>query len=121
MTENYTYYDGFEGEPEYIFCLYAGDCFTEKIHIWDGYFSDIINTIKPTENGWTSLTEYYHLCIDFDNDNWKIPDIPSALRQLKNIDTSKIKFPKSHDVLKILVGIFTRACENNLIIYIEYC
>lgn len=120
MTENYTYYDGFEGEPEYIFCLYAGDCFTEKIHIWDGYFSDIINTIKPTENGWTSLTEYYHLCIDFDNDNWKIPDIPSALRQLKNIDTSKIKFPKSHDVLQILIDMFTRACENNLTIYIEY-
>lgn len=120
MIENYTYYVGFEGEPEYAFCLYAGDCLIEKIHIWDGYFSDIINTTEPTENGWTSLAEYYHLCIDFDNDNWKVLDILSSLKQLRAIDRSKIRFPKSHDVLQILVDIFTRAFENNLTIYIEY-
>lgn len=121
MLENYTYYNGFEGEPEYTFCLYADNRLTEKIHIWDGYFGDIIQTISPAPESWTGLAEYYHLCIDFDNDNWKVPDIPSALRQLKNIDTSKIKFPKSHEVLRILIDIFTRACENNLTVYIEYC
>ncbi|MDE5558284.1 MAG: hypothetical protein K2J32_11470 [Ruminococcus sp.] len=120
MTENYTYYDGFEGEPEYTFYLYDGNFPVEKIHLWDGYFSDIIDTIEPTEKGWTSLAEYYHMCIEFDNDNWKIPDIKSALQQLKNIDTSKIKFPESHEVLKLLVETFTRAYENNLKIYIEY-
>ncbi|MDE5621105.1 MAG: hypothetical protein K2I80_11420 [Ruminococcus sp.] len=121
MTENYKYYDGFEGESEYIFCLYSGDCLTEKIHIWDGYFSDIINTIEPTENGWTSLAEYYQLCIEFDNDNWKVPDSQSALQQLKNVDNLKIRFPKSHEVLKILIDVFIIACENNLTVYIEYC
>ncbi len=121
MIENYRYYEGFEGEPEYIFCLYNGECLIEKIHIWDGYFSDIINTIKPTENHWTSLAEYYQLCIDFDKSNWKVPDIPSALQQLKNVDTSKIRFPKNHEVLKMLIDIFTIACQNNLVVYIEYC
>ena len=120
MTENFSYYDGFEGEPEYTFCLYDGNFPIEKIHLWDGYFGDIIDTIEPTEKGWTSLAEYYQMCIYFDNDNWKIPDIKSALQQLKNIDTSKIKFPKSHEVLKILIEIFTKAYENNLIVYIEY-
>lgn len=30
MTENYTYYVGFEGEPEYTFCLYENNHLTEK-------------------------------------------------------------------------------------------
>ena len=119
MIENYRYYDGFEGEPEYTFCLYAGNKPIEKIHLWDGYFSDIIQTVTPTETGWTSLAEYYQLCLNFDNDNWKVPDIHSALQQLKNIDLSKIKFPESHNVFKILIEMFTKACENNLTIYIE--
>ena len=120
MTENYTYYNGFEGEPEYTFCLYDGNYITEKFHIWDGYFSDIIRTVTPTPNGWTGLAEYYHMCIELDNDNWKIPDIKSALQQLENIDTSKIKFPESHEILEILIEMFKKACENNLTIYIEY-
>lgn len=120
MTENYRYYEGFEGEPEYIFCLYDENCPIEKIHIWGGYFSDIIETVAPAQNGWESLTKYYHLCIDFDNDNWKVPDIESALQQLKNIDTSKIEFPAAHDVLTLLIEMFTKACKNNLTVYIEY-
>ncbi len=120
MTENYKYYDGFEGEPEYTFCLYSDDCLIEKIHLWDGYFDDIFSTVEPTETGWTSIAEYYNLCFDLDNDNWKVPDIPSALQQLKNIDTSKIEFPESHEVLQLLIKIFTRACEDNLTVYIEY-
>lgn len=121
MIEIYTYYEGFEGEPEYIFCLYDGSCPVEKIHIWSGYFGDIIKTVEPAPNGWTSLAEYYHMCIDFDDDNWKVPDINSALQQLKNIDASKIEFPESHNVLKLLIEMFTNACKNNLTVYIEYC
>lgn len=120
MTENYTYYADFEGEPEYAFCLHKHNLTVEKIHIWDGYFSDIIDTVQPTENGWTSLSEYYHLCIDFDSDNWNVPDIPSALRQLENIDTLKIKFPESHEVLETLIELFRKALESNSEIFIEY-
>jgi len=120
MTENYKYYDGFEDEPEYTFCLYDGNCSIEKIHLWDGYFCDIIRTVEPTETGWTSIAEYYNLCFELDNDNWKVLDIHSALQQLKNIDTSKIEFPKSHEVLQLLVDMFTRACKNSLTVYIEY-
>ncbi|MDE6520852.1 MAG: hypothetical protein K2K91_10435 [Ruminococcus sp.] len=121
MTENYRYYENFEGEFEYIFYLYDKNCPIEKIHIWSGYFCDIIETIEPAQNSWESLAEYYHMCIDFDNDNWKVPDIKSASQQLKNIDTSKIEFPKSQEVLKLLIEMFTKACENNLTVYIEYC
>lgn len=120
MTENYRYFDGFDGEPEYIFCLYIGDCLTEKIHIWDGYFSDIINTIEPTENGWTSLAEYYQLCWDFDHDYWKIPEIYEALVQLLNVDKTKLYFPESHEVLETLIELFRKAIENNSEIFIYY-
>ncbi len=120
MTENYTYYDGFESKPEYTFCLYDENRPIKKIHIWDGYLGNIIQTVTPTPNGWTSLAEYYQVCIYFDNDNWKIPDIKSALQQLENIDTSKMYFAKSHEVLEILIEMFKKAYENNLTIYIEY-
>ncbi len=49
MTENYKYYDGFEGEPEYTFCLYDVNCPIEKTHLWGGYFEDIsvlLNLLK---------------------------------------------------------------------------
>ncbi|MDE6500732.1 MAG: hypothetical protein K2L10_01410 [Ruminococcus sp.] len=120
MTENYTYYDGFEGEPEYILCIYDENYITEKFHIWGGYFCDILDIIPPDKNGWTSLAEYYQLSLEFENNYWKVPDIHSALYQLKNIDTSKMYFAKSHEVLEILIKMFTRACENNLTVYIEY-
>lgn len=120
MNENYTYYDGFEGEPEYTFCLYDNNIPVEKIHIWDGYFSDIIDTIEPDENGWTSLAEYYQLCLEFENDNWKVPDIAAALEQLMNVDKTKIRFPESHNVLEILVEFFRKALESNSEVYIEY-
>ncbi len=120
MTENYRYYEGLEEEPEYTFCLYDGNCPIEKIHIWEGYFRDIIRTVAPVQNGWTSLAEYYHTCIDFDNENWKIPDIKSALQQLKNIDTSKIIFSESYEILSLLVEMLTKADENNQAVYIEH-
>lgn len=120
MTENFRYYGVFEGEPEYTFCLYDGNFPVEKIHLWDGYFSDIIRTVTPTSNGWTSLAEYYNLALEFDNDNWKVPDIPEALEQLQSTDKTKFKFSGSHEVLKILIEMFTKACENNLTVYIEY-
>ncbi|MDE6833380.1 MAG: hypothetical protein K2J39_03910 [Ruminococcus sp.] len=120
MIENYTYYDGFESEPEYTFCLYDGNKPVEKIHLWAGYFCDILDIIPPDKDGWTGLAEYYQLSLEFENNYWKVPDILTALYQLENIDTSKINFPESHEVLEILIDMFKKACENNLTVYIEY-
>ena len=119
MIENYKYYNGFEGEPEYIFCLYDDYTLIEKVHLWDGYFSDIMNAVSPAESGWTGLAEYYNLCIDWEQEKWRVPDNAKVLQQLSELDRNKIEFSESFKVLDILIEIFTKACENNFSIYIE--
>ena len=56
ITDNYRYYEGFEGEAEIV--LRIGNNFT--VHIWDGYFDDIFNSPPLDGNGWTGFTRDYH-------------------------------------------------------------
>ena len=61
------YYEGFEGEPEFIFSIFSGNqiIFTESV--WDGYFSllfDSFNLPLPT-----SLQNWFHnLDVFWDSD-----------------------------------------------------
>ena len=52
---DYSYYEGYEGEPEFI--LSAGN---ESIHIWDGYISDIFGDPIMDGKGWKGLTRDFN-------------------------------------------------------------
>ena len=52
---NYAYYEGYEGETEFV--LSSGN---ESIHIWDGYISDIFGDPIIVEKGWKGLTKDYN-------------------------------------------------------------
>ena len=39
-NDNFTFYEGYEGEPEIVLSLPNH----EAVHIWEGYFDDIYNT-----------------------------------------------------------------------------
>jgi len=120
MIENYKFYEGYRGEPEYVFCVVKNGDTVGKTSVWGGYFGDIIDTVEPLENKWTSLAEYRQLCIDFEEPYWKVPDLNQALSQLLQIDRSKLHFDESFEVLDLLIMLFRKAVEENSDIYIEY-
>jgi hypothetical protein len=78
------YYKGFEGQPELQFD-YTLDGKLYRFTMWIGYFDKIMDDIEPTSNGWTGLAYYYHLNEGwYEENNWPIPDLSSAIEQLRN-------------------------------------
>ena len=55
-SDNYTFYEGYEGEPEIILIIPNEDI----LHIWEGYFDDIYDTPSLDGNGWKGFTRDYH-------------------------------------------------------------
>ncbi len=56
--ENWTYYEGFEGEEQVILRLETDpSC---SIHIWIGYFDGILRNPDLSGDGWIGFTRDYH-------------------------------------------------------------
>lgn len=121
MTINEKYYNGFEGESEIIFSLIENDITIEKIGIWDGYFNAIMELVEPEENGWTGLAYYYHLYTGwYEEENWLIPNVLEAYKQLSNIDASELVYREEKEVLFLIVDVLKHAVENNGKVFIVY-
>ena len=56
--DNFKFYEGFEGEPEIV--IKAENSDMQILHIWDGYFDDILREPKLDGNGWQGFTRDYH-------------------------------------------------------------
>ena len=121
MKVNEKYYDGFEGEPEITFCLMENDIIIEKVGIWDGYFNEIMKLVRPEKEGWTGLAYFYHLYTGwYEEDNWLVPNISEAYRQLVNIDSNELVNREEKEVLILVLNLFKHALDNNGRIYILY-
>lgn len=57
LKNNYTFYEGYEGECEVI--LYIQDHEVFNLHIWDGYFEEVFGNPKFKKNGWIGFTRDY--------------------------------------------------------------
>lgn len=120
MNINKKFYNGFEGEPEMTFCLMENGVTVEKIGIWDGYFDNIMKLVRSGEEGWTGLAYFYHLCIGwYEEDNWLMPNISEAYRQLAGIDSEELE-KEEKEVLILIVNLLKRAMDNGGKVYIVY-
>lgn len=83
---NLDFYTGFEGSGEIIFKrIVNGD--VESIHLWEGYFDDLIIPMEISGNGqWEGLAQHYHLNTGwYETPDWKIPNVPLIIKQLENV------------------------------------
>ena len=58
MKEDKRFYEGFDGEKKFIFCLCKGEDILEKLHVWEGFFDDIMSLIPYSNKGgnvWLSI------------------------------------------------------------------
>ncbi|MBO5572182.1 MAG: hypothetical protein J5926_05675 [Ruminococcus sp.] len=119
MKEDKRFYEGFEGEKKFIFCLYENDTPIEKLHLWEGYFDDILSLIPYSGKKWDGLAEYYQLALDFDDEHWKVPSCRKALEQLEAIDRHRMKYPRRSDCYDAVVELFRKAVSGKLDVYID--
>ncbi|MDR1284791.1 MAG: hypothetical protein LBJ88_01160 [Campylobacteraceae bacterium] len=92
------FYKGFEREPKIELVQMNKQGNIKKIlELWIGYFDEIVEKIKPNENGqWEGVPLFYHTETGwYDDENWKCSDLIlfyEQLRQIKdNIYDEKVK------------------------------
>lgn len=112
------FYTGFEGEPE-IQISYTKEDDEYKIIIWEGYFDDIMKRIPAGPEGWMGLAYYYNMYQGwYEEDNWEIDDINTALQQFNSISRSGMS-EESAQVLEKICEILSDAIANNFSVFLS--
>jgi len=97
---DYTYYEGYEGEPEFI--LSAED---ESIHIWDGYINDIFGTPVMDGTGWKGLTrDFNEVTGPFDADEPCLIDVKEYLDDAIKYRDQTMDYEETPNVLEALIN-----------------
>ena len=112
ITDDYTYYEGFEDEPEVVFNALKADM--KVLHIWDGYIDDILRDPNLAGQGWTGFTRDYHQCEGAfgDDDEGIIYDIPEYLNDLKSYATRSFDYDETEKVYNLLCSWLEEAVAN---------
>ncbi|MDR1559980.1 MAG: hypothetical protein LBS84_09850 [Clostridiales bacterium] len=115
------YYHGFEGSPEIQFIRVLKNGENNTLRIWDGYFDDIMQQIKPEKNGWTDIAYYYHMETGWYSDSpWKIPVLSNTLELLRQRENKTFNFPESKEVCGDLCSLLEQAIAEDELVFIAY-
>ena len=112
QKNNYTYYEGYEGEPEIV--IESENTDMQILHIWDGYLDDLLREPKIDGNGWLGFTRDYHQCEGAFGDNSEavITDIPEYLNDLKLYEDRQFDYAETKDVYNLLCSWLENAIKN---------
>lgn len=112
QKNNYTYYEGYEGEPEIIIQSENDDM--QILHIWDGYFDDLLREPKIDGNGWLGFTRDYHQCEGAFSDDSEavITNISEYLDDLKLYADRQFDYDETRDVYNLLYSWLEDAIKN---------
>jgi len=104
MNNLYDFYAGFEGEAMWIIAQKdANSQIQTEIHIWAGYFDEIMRLIPPNSAGyWESVALPYHLAQDIFT--IQANDIELYMNQLSGID-AQLLCAKSQQLRLLLISI----------------
>ena len=87
------FYDGYEGEPEYILEREDG----ASLHIWEGYLSDIMD--PPCAAPWKGFTRDYEECVrTYDTTEPVAIDVQEYLDDLRGYAGRTFEFADSNAV-----------------------
>lgn len=117
IKDNYIFYEGYEGEPEIIISL------SNKIaiHIWDGYFEDILNSPPLNGKGWSGFTRDYHQLegIFSENISEQFIEPQEYLNDLYIYKNKQFEYEETKQLFNILVELFKEALLKKLRVKIE--
>ncbi|MCP1226126.1 hypothetical protein [Sebaldella sp. S0638] len=124
------YYKGYDdlGEQAIQFFFENGSD-EEILYIWEGYFSAIMHGIPFKNEYFYGLIKEYHEVTGWYDDKWEVPDITSAVNQLKYFDAEILKQPDIkydifepellYEILGRIIQFLERAKDLNCKIYME--
>ena len=108
-TDNYTFYEGFEGETEIE--LSSNNQNMETLHIWDGFFLDLFGEPSLDGKGWNGFTRDYNQCEGAFGDDSEavISDIDEYIDDLKIYENRKFNYKETRDVYNLLLSWLNKA------------
>lgn len=111
---NYQFYNGFEGEPEVIF--YMGNQMSQSLHVWDGYFADILANPDLSGKGWSGFTRDYHQCENaFSyNDEETVIDVDEYLTDLQQYIGCRFAYDDTAACLDLICSFLEEARDSGL-------
>lgn len=110
INHNFTFYQGYEGEPEIVLSLPNH----EAVHIWEGYFDDIYNTPSFDGKGWNGFTRDYQQIegIFAVDGNMAEIDPKEYLEDLMQYKNKVFRYEKTAQVFDLMVAILKKAIES---------
>ena len=117
INDNYTFYEGYEDEPEIILTLENSDA----VHIWEGYFDDIYDTPPLDGNGWNGFTRDYHQMEGVFADNSSVTEVEPKeyLEDLMLYKNKTFDYEETAQVFDLIVALFEKAIEKGMSIKAE--
>ena len=108
-TDNYTFYEGFEGETEIE--LSSNNQDMETLHIWDGFFWDLFGDPSLDGKGWNGFTRDYNQFEGAFGDDSEavISNIDEYIDDLKIYKNRKFDYEKTRDVYNLLLSWLNKA------------
>lgn len=75
------------GEADDVHFVRSGEASAEECFVcWEPYLHSIMEGVAPSGDGWTGLALEYHLGERWKDGEWRIPDIPATIEQLRAAD-----------------------------------
>lgn len=111
QKDNYTFYNGYEGEPEIILTIDG----VLSIHIWGGYFDDIYDSPTLDGQGWKGFTRDYHQLegIFADGTKAKCIDPSEYLEDILQYKDKPFDFAETTSVFELIVSLLRQAENMN--------
>ena len=108
-TDNYTFFEGYEDEPEIE--LSSNNQDMETLHIWDGFFWDLFGDPSLDGKGWNGFTRDYNQFEGAFGDDSEavISDIDEYINDLKIYENREFKFSNTRDVYNLLLSWLNKA------------
>lgn len=113
MNDDYTFYEGYEGEPEVVISLLEDD--QKALHVWEGYMEDLFANPSLEGEGWLGFTRDIHQFEGAfsEEGSGAVIDPDEYLADIMNYADAEFEYPETADVKDAIVELLTHAIAIN--------
>ncbi len=118
FKNNTTFYDGLEDEPEIK--LKIAEVPGLIIHIWDGYFCDILGNPSFCEDGWKGFTKDYQEGVrSYGNEETRI-NVSEYLSDLETYRNNTFELAETENCLELICDFLKYAKEQDYTVIVSW-
>jgi hypothetical protein len=109
MNNDYTFYDGYEGEPEIVLGVIDGN--VPVLHIWEGYFDDLFSNPPLEGKGWKGFTRDIHQFegVFSEEQHEVVIDPEEYVSDIQMYSKSCFEYNETKDLLNAIIALLMQA------------